>query len=60
MFDYNCQVCAKRTLIFPNQVTSVTNTEHGIEVAFTCWCGTEQSWLTGKASRRPRLRPVAA
>jgi hypothetical protein len=60
MFDNNCQVCAKRVLIFPSQVTSLTNTDHGIEVAFTCWCGTEQTRVTGKRAGRPRPHPVAA
>ncbi len=27
MFDNNCQVCAERVLIFPSQVTSLTNTD---------------------------------
>ena len=60
MFDNNCQVCAKRVLIFPSQITSLANTERGVEVTFTCWCGTEQTRVTGKSSRRPRLHTVAA
>ncbi len=60
MFDNDCKVCAKRVLIFPSQVTSLANTDRGIVVAFTCWCGTEQKRVTGNGSRRPRLRPVAA
>ncbi len=60
MFDNNCQVCAKRVLIFPSQITSLANTERGIEVRFTCWCGTEQTRVTGNRSRRPRLHTVAA
>ncbi|WP_109509922.1 hypothetical protein [Nocardioides speluncae] len=62
MFDNDCQVCAQRVLIFPSQVTSLTNAgEDGlIEVAFTCWCGTEQTKLTGKGIGQPRAHPVAA
>lgn len=60
MFDNNCQVCAKRVLVFPSQVTSLTNTDDGIVVTFTCWCGTEQTRVTGNRTRRPRLRAVAA
>jgi hypothetical protein len=47
MFDHQCTACEKRQLIFPSQVTALTNTEHGIVVAFTCWCGAEQTLLTG-------------
>jgi hypothetical protein len=60
MFDNNCQVCAKRVLIFPSQVTSLANTDHGIEVTFTCWCGTEQTRVTGNRARGRRPQPVAA
>jgi hypothetical protein len=49
MFAHVCTACRKRQLIFPGQVTSLVNTDHGIEVSFTCWCGAEQHWLTGKA-----------
>ncbi len=60
MFDNNCQVCAKRVLIFPSQITSLANTERGIAVTFTCWCGTEQTRVTGNRSRATRPRLVAA
>lgn len=53
MFDHHCTSCAKRQLIFPSQVTGMANTDEGIVVAFTCWCGVEQAMLTGaKASSR--------
>ena len=60
MFDNNCKVCAGRVLIFPSQVTSLANTDDGIVVTFTCWCGTVQTHVTGNRARRPRLRAVAA
>ena len=60
MFDNNCQVCAKRVLIFPSQITSLASTDHGIVVTFTCWCGTEQTLVTGKAARADRDHAVAA
>ncbi|PKH37168.1 hypothetical protein SAMN05192575_10191 [Nocardioides alpinus] len=60
MFDNFCQVCASRVLIFPSQVSSVANSADGIVVTFTCWCGTEQSQLTGRAARSDRERAVAA
>ena len=49
MFDHTCTSCDKRQLIFPSQVTSLVNTDHGIIVAFECWCGAEQTMLTGRA-----------
>jgi hypothetical protein len=48
MFDHHCTACGKRQLIFPSQVASVTNTDDGIAVAFTCWCGADQTWVTGR------------
>ncbi|MEO5665113.1 MAG: hypothetical protein ABIR39_17755 [Nocardioides sp.] len=60
MFDNNCQVCASRVLIFESQVTSVANTDAGIAVTFTCWCGTEQTQVTGHVARGTRNRAVAA
>jgi len=48
MFDHNCTACGKRQLIFPSQVASVTNTTGGIVVEFTCWCGADQTWVTGR------------
>ena len=58
MFDHNCTACGKRQLIFPSQVTSLVNTEHGIVVSFECWCGAEQSMLTGRTA--DHREPVAA
>ncbi len=60
MFDNNCQVCAKRVLIFPSQVSSLDNTDGDITVTFTCWCGTEQTRVTGKRARAKRLVSRAA
>jgi len=50
MFVHHCTACAKRQLIFPSQVTSMTNSAHGIVVRFTCWCGAEQTMVSGKAA----------
>ncbi|GAB3245088.1 hypothetical protein [Nocardioides dilutus] len=60
MFDHTCTECERRQLIFPSQVTSLVNTDHGIVVAFTCWCGAEQTIVTGNAAGRPLAEPVAA
>jgi hypothetical protein len=47
MFDRHCSACDQTQLIFPSQISAVTNTDHGILVSYTCWCGAEQTWLTG-------------
>ena len=51
MFDHHCTACAQRQLIFPSQVSSLTNTDRGIVVAFTCWCGADQTMVTGRSAR---------
>lgn len=53
MFDFTCTACGNHQLIFPSQVRGVTNTSYGIEVDFECWCGSNQTWLTGAGARRP-------
>jgi hypothetical protein len=58
MFDHLCTECGKRQLIFTSQVTSLVNTDNGIIVAFECWCGAEQTMLTGRAA--DHREPVAA
>ena len=58
MFDHVCSSCHKRQLIFPSQVTAIANTDHGIEVSYTCWCNAEQVWLTGRAATE--ATPVGA
>ena len=60
MFDHRCTVCEKRQLIFPSQVTNLSNTEHGIVVSFTCWCGAEQTMVTGRGARKARQVTLAA
>jgi hypothetical protein len=60
MFDHNCTACGKRQLIFPGQVTSLVNTDEGIFVTFTCWCGAEQTWVTGNAPAAREDDPLAA
>ncbi len=60
MFAHTCTSCGKRQLIFVNQVTSLVNTDHGIHVGFTCWCGAEQAMLTGRAASEAAPVGVAA
>jgi hypothetical protein len=54
VFDHHCTACDRRQLIFPSQVSRLTNTDHGIVVDFACWCGSAQSLLTGASADRPR------
>ncbi len=60
MFDNDCQVCATRVLVFPSQITSVSNTDRGILVTFICECGTEQTLVTGTKAPAERPRLAAA
>ena len=62
MFSHACTACAKTQLIFPSQITAMDNTDRGIVVTFTCWCGAEQAMLTGRAAgtARPADDRVAA
>jgi hypothetical protein len=60
MFDHYCTTCAKRQLIFPSQVSSMTNTDRGIVVAFTCWCGADQTMVTGRAATEASSVTLAA
>ena len=59
MFDHVCTACGQRRLIFTSQITSLTNTPEGIVVAFTCWCGADQLWITGRRWARLDV-PTAA
>lgn len=48
MFTHTCSHCSKRQLIFPSQITAIDNSAVGITVSFTCWCGAEQTGVTGR------------
>jgi hypothetical protein len=60
MFLHSCTACDKKQLIFPSQITGLVNTEHGIVLGFTCWCGSEQVELTGRRAERRTAEVVAA
>ena len=60
MFDRHCSACDKTELIFPSQITAVTNIDEGILVSYTCWCGSAQTWLTGTHGREADHTLVAA
>ena len=52
MFDHICTECDTRHLIFPSQITGMVNTDHGVTVSYTCWCGSDQTWSAKQASQR--------
>lgn len=60
MFSHHCTACDRTQLIFTSQVTGLTNDELGIAVSFTCWCGSEQTKLTGKAAGARAARTLVA
>ncbi len=60
MFTHTCTTCSRRQLIFPSQINGMANTDRGIELAFTCWCGDEQTALTGKRAELDASNWVAA
>jgi hypothetical protein len=53
VFVHHCTECDRRQLVFPGQVRSIDNTDHGIVVGFRCWCGAEQQLVTGRTGSRP-------
>lgn len=59
MFDHHCTACDRRQLIFPSQVTGLVNTDHGIVVGLVCWCGAEQSLVTGNGATDRHLTSAA-
>jgi len=62
VFKHHCTACDRTQLIFSSQIRSLVNTERGIELTVTCWCGAEQLIVTGTkaAGRRPQRVEVAA
>ena len=59
MFDNVCTSCHRRQLVFPSQVTSLDNVDGAIVVTYTCWCGSEQTLVTGSGARPARLTVAA-
>jgi hypothetical protein len=60
MFTHHCTSCDKRQLIFFSQVTALAETDRGTAVAFTCWCGEPQTWLSGSALAEAAPQTIAA
>jgi len=59
VFAHHCTACDRNQLIFSSQVTGLVNTDRGIVASFRCWCGSEQSLITG-THPRPARTPAAA
>ncbi len=59
MFSHHCTACDRTQLIFPGQVAGIVNDERGIVLSFRCWCGSEQTAITGNAARRARTSVAA-
>jgi hypothetical protein len=53
VFAHHCTDCDRRQLVFPSQVDTIDNTDQGIVVRFHCWCGAEQTTVTGRRAGRP-------
>lgn len=60
MLAHHCTVCDETYLIFESQFTGLENTGEGIVVSFTCWCGAEQSQVTGRLAGRRAPDTIAA
>lgn len=59
MFDVHCPNHGHVVLLGHGNVDEVRNTDAGIEVHLTCWCGEHLVVETGRR-RRARQAPVAA
>jgi hypothetical protein len=59
MFSIDCPTCGGISLVFPAQITAVRNTDAGVHVYFTCACGTDALWVTGRGATRPGLYRLA-
>ena len=60
MFAHHCSSCDETYLIFDSQLTSLENTANGIELRVTCWCGVEQTQVSGRLAGRRTADAVAA
>jgi len=48
MFSVNCPRHGRTILLGLTSIERIDNTDHGIEVHYTCTCGHHGVWLTGK------------
>ena len=60
MFDVLCPTHGTRVLLGPRSIDRIEATERGLEVHWTCRCGTSGVLLTGLTARpRPEVRAAA-
>jgi hypothetical protein len=60
MFDVFCPTHGSRVLLGSRQIDALVATDHGLELHWTCHCGTSGTLLTGLAARtRPEVRAAA-
>ena len=57
MFDHHCTACGKRQLIFPTQIASMDNTDHGIVVSFQLLVRRRPDDRHRPQGRPPRAQP---
>jgi len=59
MFDFYCDECDRRQVLFASQVKHVINDDAGIALIVRCWCGELGAIRTGaKAQATPIERPA--
>lgn len=58
MFARHCTACQKRQLILPSAIKSMVRLDQGFAVAYTCWCGADQVWLTASEEPAASVRPT--
>jgi hypothetical protein len=52
MFAHHCTACDTRHLIFPSQVIGFADVADGFALAYECWCGATQVYLTASTSEQ--------
>lgn len=60
MFVHTCTACERRQLMSTSQIHELVNTDHGIEMHFSCWCGEPQVVLTGRKAPQSAKQVLAA
>ncbi|HET7388813.1 MAG TPA: hypothetical protein VFJ19_19335 [Nocardioidaceae bacterium] len=51
MFDFCCDACHRRVVLFASQIKQVVNDEQGIVLVVRCWCGELGAMRTGAKAR---------
>jgi hypothetical protein len=50
MFVVDCPTCGGTRLVTSRQITAIENGHVGIRVHFTCVCGLDGVWITGRGA----------